>query len=85
MVATANPLASPLRSKCCGKGGNAIDAAVAAQLVLGWSSRSRQGSAAVPSLMYWDARRKDVHAFDVARRRRWRRRRTFSSAPMVSP
>ena len=64
MVATANPLASAAAVEMLKDGGNAIDAAVAAQLVLGLVEPQSSGLSGGAFLMFFDARRKQVRAID---------------------
>jgi len=64
MVASANPLASAAAVEMLKEGGNAIDAAIAAQLVLGLVEPQSSGLGGGAFLLYWDGRRKEVHAFD---------------------
>jgi gamma-glutamyltranspeptidase / glutathione hydrolase len=64
MVATANPLASAAAVEMLKEGGNAVDAAVAAQLVLGLVEPQSLGLGGGAFLMFFDARRKRVHAID---------------------
>src|SRR5690349_12885354 len=64
MAATANPLASAAAVEMLKEGGGAIDAAVAAQLVLGLVEPQSSGLGGGAFLLYWDGRRNEVHAFD---------------------
>jgi gamma-glutamyltranspeptidase/glutathione hydrolase len=64
MVATANPLASAAAVEVLKEGGNAVDAAIAAQLVLGLVEPQSSGLGGGAFMMVFDARRKAVHAID---------------------
>src|SRR5262245_66238654 len=64
MVATANPLASAAAVEMLKEGGNAVDAAVAAQLVLGLVEPQHSGLGGGAFLMFFEARRNKVHAMD---------------------
>src|SRR5262245_8647979 len=64
MVATANPLASAAAVEMLKEGGNAVDAAIAAQLVLGLVEPQSSGLGGGAFLMFFDARRKKVEAID---------------------
>src|SRR5262245_39256611 len=64
MVATANPLASAAAVEMLKGGGNAVEAAVAAQLVLGLVEPQSSGLGGGAFLMFFDARRNNVHAID---------------------
>src|SRR5262245_920179 len=64
MVATANPLASAAAVEMLREGGNAVDAAVAAQLVLGLVEPQSSGLGGGAFMMFFDAGRKTVHAID---------------------
>ena len=64
MVATANPLASAAAVEMLKEGGNAVDAAVAAPVVLGLVEPQSSGLGGGAFLMFFDARRKRVHAID---------------------
>jgi gamma-glutamyltranspeptidase/glutathione hydrolase len=63
-VAAANPLAVDAGLEILGKGGNAIDAAVAVQTMLGLVEPQSSGIAGGSFLMYYDARTHEVSALD---------------------
>ncbi|HEY0766990.1 MAG TPA: gamma-glutamyltransferase [Steroidobacteraceae bacterium] len=63
-VAAANPLAVDAGLEILGKGGNAIDAAVAVQAMLGLVEPQSSGIAGGAFLMYYDARTRKVSALD---------------------
>jgi len=64
MVAAANPLATEAGYEVIRAGGNAIDAAIAMQLVLGLVEPQSSGLGGGAFLLYHDARTKRVTAFD---------------------
>jgi len=66
MVAAANPLATEAGYEVIRAGGNAIDAAIAMQLVLGLVEPQSSGLGGGAFLLYHDARTKRVTAFDDA-------------------
>jgi gamma-glutamyltranspeptidase / glutathione hydrolase len=63
-VAAANPLAVDAGLEILGKGGNAIDAAVAVQTMLGLVEPQSSGVAGGAFLMYYDAQTHEVSALD---------------------
>jgi len=63
-VAAANPLAVDAGLEILGKGGSAVDAAVAVQTMLGLVEPQSSGIAGGAFLMYYDARSHEVSALD---------------------
>src|SRR5579864_1149560 len=63
-VAAANPLAVEAGLEILGKGGSAVDAAVAVQTMLGLVEPQSSGIAGGAFLMYYDARSHEVSALD---------------------
>ena len=63
-VAAASPLAAQAGIEILAKGGNAIDAAVAVQTMLGLVEPQSSGIAGGAFLMYYDARTREVSALD---------------------
>src|SRR5579863_9204920 len=63
-VAAANPLAVDAGLEILAKGGNAVDAAVAVQTMLGLVEPQSSGIAGGAFLMYYDARSHEVSALD---------------------
>src|ERR1700674_2131493 len=63
-VAAANPLAADAGLEILGKGGNAIDAAVAVQTMLGLVEPQSSGIAGGAFLLYYDAHTHKVSALD---------------------
>jgi gamma-glutamyltranspeptidase/glutathione hydrolase len=63
-VAAANPLAVDAGLEILAKGGNAVDAAVAVQTMLGLVEPQSSGVAGGAFLMYYDARSREVSALD---------------------
>lgn len=64
MIATANPLASETGAAILRNGGNAIDAMVAVQLMLGLVEPQSSGLGGGAFLVYWDATNKRLTTFD---------------------
>ncbi|MBS7538284.1 gamma-glutamyltransferase [Ancylobacter lacus] len=64
MVATANPLASEAAAAQLRAGGSAVDAMVAAQLVLGLVEPQSSGLGGGAFLVYWDAAEQRLTTFD---------------------
>lgn len=64
MIASANPYASEARAEMLRKGGNAIDAMVATQLVLGLVEPQSSGIGGGAFLVYWDAKKNALTTFD---------------------
>jgi gamma-glutamyltranspeptidase / glutathione hydrolase len=64
MVVAANPIAASVGSDILRRGGNAIDAAIAVQLVLGLVEPHASGIGGGSFLVYYDAKIKQVHTFD---------------------
>jgi len=64
MVAAANPLATEAGYEVIRAGGNAIDAAIAVQLVLGLVEPQSSGLGGGAFLLYHDARTRRITAFD---------------------
>src|SRR5512142_380992 len=61
---TANPFATHAALEMLDRGGNAIDAIVAAQMVLGLVEPQMSGPGGGTLLIYWDAARKKLVSFD---------------------
>ena len=64
MVVTANPLASQAGCEVLRKGGTAVDAAVAVQMVLGLVEPQSSGIGGGAFLLHYDAAKKEVVAYD---------------------
>ncbi|WP_261857571.1 gamma-glutamyltransferase [Photobacterium sanguinicancri] len=64
MVAAANPLASDAGAQMLRQGGNAIDAMIATQLVLGLVEPQSSGIGGGAFLVYWDAKKQAMTTFD---------------------
>ena len=64
MVSAANPYASHAGSKILAKGGNAIDAAIAVQLVLNLVEPQSSGIGGGAFLLYWDHDKQQLTTFD---------------------
>lgn len=64
MVAAAHPLAARAGLRMLERGGSAADAMVATQLVLNLVEPSSSGLGGGAFLLYYDARRKQLHAYD---------------------
>ncbi|MGF1876828.1 gamma-glutamyltransferase [Photobacterium frigidiphilum] len=64
MIASANPYASEAGAAMLRQGGNAIDAMVATQLVLGLVEPQSSGIGGGAFLMYWDAKKEALTSFD---------------------
>lgn len=64
MVAAANPLAAAAGREALRKGGSAVDAAVAAQLVLGLVEPQSSGLGGGAFLVHWDAKTNRMVTFD---------------------
>lgn len=64
MIATANPLASEAGALMLKKGGSAIDAMVATQMVLGLVEPQSSGIGGGAFLVYWDSQVKGLRTFD---------------------
>ncbi len=64
MAITAHPLASQVACEVLARGGDAMDAAVAAQMVLNLVEPQSSGLGGGAFLLYYDARRRTVDAYD---------------------
>jgi gamma-glutamyltranspeptidase / glutathione hydrolase len=64
MVAAAHPIAARVGGDILKQGGNAIDAAIATQLVLGLVEPNASGIGGGSFLVYYDAKTKQVHTYD---------------------
>jgi gamma-glutamyltranspeptidase/glutathione hydrolase len=64
MVAAANPLAAQAGAEMLRAGGNAVDAMVAVQLVLGLVEPQSSGLGGGSFLVYWDATERKLTTFD---------------------
>ncbi len=64
MAVTAHPEATKAAEYVLKNGGNAVDAAIAAQLVLGLVEPQSSGIGGGGFALYYDARTKQVHSFD---------------------
>src|SRR3984893_3266368 len=64
MVAAAHPLAAAAGREMLRRGGGAIDAAIATQLVLNLVEPQSSGIGGGAFLLYWDAGKKQLASFD---------------------
>ena len=64
VAVTANPLATQVASEVLAKGGAAIDAAIAAQWVLGLVEPQSSGLGGGGFLLYWDAAKQTLLSYD---------------------
>jgi gamma-glutamyltranspeptidase/glutathione hydrolase len=64
MATTANPLATRAALEMLDKGGSPIDAAIAAQMVLGLVEAQSSGIGGGTLVMYWDAAHKRLTSYD---------------------
>lgn len=64
MIASANPYASEAGAEMLRKGGNAIDAMVTTQLVLGLVEPQSSGIGGGAFLVYWNAKQQELTTFD---------------------
>ena len=64
MLATANPIATKAGYDILVNGGNAIDAAVAIQMVLNVVEPQSSGIGGGAFVLYWDAKKKKLYSFD---------------------
>jgi len=64
MISTANPLASEAGREMLRAGGSAVDAAIAAQLVLGLVEPQSSGLGGGAFLMAWDGKQRKITAYD---------------------
>nr|WP_141347329.1 gamma-glutamyltransferase [Vibrio inusitatus] len=65
MVTAANPIASQYAAQVLNDGGNAIDAMVVTQLVLGLVEPQSSGIGGGAFLVYWDGQKKKLTTFDA--------------------
>src|SRR5687768_18514203 len=64
MVAAANPLAAEAGAEVLRRGGSALDAAVAVQMVLGLVEPESSGIGGGAFLLHWSAREKKLRSYD---------------------
>ncbi|MEZ9875749.1 gamma-glutamyltransferase [Vibrio breoganii] len=65
MVTAANPIASQYAAQVLNDGGNAVDAMVVTQLVLGLVEPQSSGIGGGAFLVYWDGEKKNLTTFDA--------------------
>ena len=64
MISVANPLAADAGLKILKRGGSALDAGIAAQMVLNVVEPQSSGIGGGAFLLYWDAKTKTLHTYD---------------------
>ena len=85
MIAAANPYASEAGFNILKKGGSAIDAAIAVQLVLTLVEPQSSGIGGGAFILHWDKSKKFLTTFDVEKQRQKRQRLIYFLMKRVTP